>query len=39
MTWPTPSTQLAIESGSEWMTADRGFGRFNGLRWRSPLAG
>jgi len=28
---------LAIESGSEWMTADRGFARFPGLRWRHPL--
>ncbi|MGQ0843021.1 MAG: TA system VapC family ribonuclease toxin [Sporichthyaceae bacterium] len=28
---------LAIESGSEWITADRGFGRFPGLRWRHPL--
>ncbi len=28
---------LAIESGSEWITADRGFGRFKGLRWRHPL--
>lgn len=30
---------LAIESGSEWVTADRGFGRFPGLRWRHPLDG
>lgn len=30
---------LAIESGSEWITADRGFGRFPGLRWRHPLDG
>lgn len=29
---------LAIESGSAWVTADRGFSRFDGLRWRSPLA-
>ena len=29
---------LAIESGSEWITADRGFARFPGLRWRHPLA-
>lgn len=28
---------LAIESGSEWITTDRGFGRFKGLRWRHPL--
>lgn len=29
---------LAIESGSEWITADRGFGRYPGLRWRNPMA-
>jgi toxin-antitoxin system PIN domain toxin len=29
---------LAIESGSEIVTADRGFARFPGLRWRHPLA-
>jgi toxin-antitoxin system PIN domain toxin len=28
---------LAIESGSEWVTADRGYGRFPGLRWRVPV--
>jgi toxin-antitoxin system PIN domain toxin len=28
---------LAIESGSDWVTADRGFARFPGLRWRHPL--
>ena len=28
---------LAIESGSELVTADRGFARFPGLRWRHPL--
>jgi toxin-antitoxin system PIN domain toxin len=28
---------LAIESGSEWVTADRGFAKFPGLRWRHPL--
>jgi uncharacterized protein len=28
---------LAIESGNEWVTADRSFGRFPGLRWRHPL--
>ena len=31
-------TALAIESGSEWVTTDRGFARFEGLRWRHPLA-
>lgn len=30
---------LAIESGAEWITADRGFGRFPGLRWSHPLTG
>lgn len=30
---------LAIESGSEWITTDAGFGRYEGLRWRHPLAG
>ncbi len=29
---------LAIESGSEWITTDRDYSRFNGLRWRHPLA-
>jgi toxin-antitoxin system PIN domain toxin len=28
---------LAIESGCEWITTDRDFERFEGLRWRSPL--
>jgi toxin-antitoxin system PIN domain toxin len=28
---------MAIESGSEWITTDRDFARFNGLRWRHPL--
>lgn len=28
---------LAIESGCEWITADRGYARFPGLRWRHPL--
>jgi toxin-antitoxin system PIN domain toxin len=28
---------LAIESGSEWITSDRDFSRFPGLRWRHPL--
>jgi len=27
---------LAIESGSEWATTDRDFGRFPGLRWTIP---
>lgn len=29
---------LAIESGSEWITTDRDYSRFQGLRWRHPLA-
>jgi toxin-antitoxin system PIN domain toxin len=29
---------LAIESGCEWWTTDRGFGRFPGLRWRNLVA-
>jgi uncharacterized protein len=29
---------LAIESGSEWITTDRGFARYPGLRWRHPLS-
>lgn len=29
---------LAIESGSEWITTDRDYARFPGLRWRNPLA-
>ena len=28
---------LAIESGCEWITTDRGFARYPGLRWRHPL--
>jgi len=28
---------LAIETGCEWLTTDRGFGRFPGLKWRHPL--
>jgi len=27
---------LAIESGCEWITLDRDFARFQGLRWRVP---
>ncbi len=27
---------LAIESGSEWITMDRDYARFPGLRWRVP---
>lgn len=28
---------LAIESGSEWLTTDRDYARFPGLRWRHPF--
>lgn len=28
---------LAIEHGCEWITADRDFARFHGLRWRDPI--
>jgi toxin-antitoxin system PIN domain toxin len=28
---------VAIESGSEWITTDRDYARFPGLRWRHPL--
>ena len=30
---------LAIEADAEFITADRGFARFPGLRWRHPLDG
>lgn len=30
---------LAIEHGCEFVTADKDFARFEGLRWRHPLAG
>jgi len=28
---------LAIEAGCEWITTDRDFARFKGLRWRVPI--
>jgi len=28
---------LAIESGCEWITPDRDYARFPGLRWRTPF--
>ncbi len=28
---------LAIESGCEWITVDRDYARFKGLRWRTPF--
>jgi uncharacterized protein len=30
---------LAIENGCEWITTDRDYARFPGLRWRHPLGG
>ena len=27
----------AVENGATWLSADRGFARFPGLRWRHPL--
>lgn len=30
---------LAIESGCEWITTDRDYSRFPGLKWRHPLQG
>jgi uncharacterized protein len=29
---------LAIEWGCEWITLDRGFARYPGLKWRAPVA-
>jgi uncharacterized protein len=28
---------IAVEYGATWVTTDRGFARFPGLRWRTPL--
>ena len=28
---------LAIETGAEWITTDRDYARFSGLRWKHPL--
>ncbi|CUS38768.1 putative enzyme [Candidatus Nitrospira nitrificans] len=28
---------LAIETGAEWITTDRDYARFPGLRWRHPF--
>ena len=30
---------LAIESGCEWVTTDRDYARFTGLRWRTSFRG
>lgn len=32
----SPPTATAIEAGATWVTFDRGFARFPGLRWRAP---
>lgn len=29
---------LAVETGCEWISADRGFSRYPGLKWRHPLS-
>lgn len=29
----------AVENNATWLSADRGFARFEGLRWEHPLAG
>jgi uncharacterized protein len=29
---------LAIENGSDWITTDRGFARYRGLRWKHPFS-
>jgi hypothetical protein len=34
---PAVELPTAIESGGEWITTDRDFSRFPGLRWRHPL--
>jgi toxin-antitoxin system PIN domain toxin len=35
--WDAYLAALAIESGCEWITTDRDFARFPGLRWSHPL--
>lgn len=30
---------MAIESGCEWITTDRDYEQFPGLRWRHPITG
>jgi hypothetical protein len=37
LVWDAYLAALAIESGSEWITTDRDYSRFPGLRWRHPL--
>jgi hypothetical protein len=36
---PDAYLALALESGAEWITADRGFARYPRLRWHHPLRG
>jgi predicted nucleic acid-binding protein len=36
-TWCPMRSLPAIEAGCEWVTTDRDFSRFNGLRWRHPV--
>ncbi len=37
LAYDTHLAALAIEHGCEWITTDRDFSRFKGLRWRHPL--
>jgi toxin-antitoxin system PIN domain toxin len=39
LVWDAFHAALAIEHGCEWITTDRDFSRFEGLRWRHPLQG
>jgi predicted nucleic acid-binding protein len=39
LVWDAHLAAIAIESGCEWITADRDYARFPGLRWRHPLDG
>jgi predicted nucleic acid-binding protein len=34
---PWLTDTMVIDIGGEWITTDRGFARFPGLRWRHPL--
>lgn len=35
--WDAYLAAMAIEHGCEWITSDRDFARFPGLRWRQPF--
>ena len=37
LVWDAYLAAIAIELGAEWISADRDFARFPGLRWRHPL--